>query len=135
MILTWLSKYRDAGILFLRIGLGAAFILHGWPKIEGGPETWIKIGSAMKFIGVDFLPVFWGFMAAISETLGGVLIILGFLFRPAAFLLTFTMTIAAVMLYHTTGANFTEWSRPAEMAVIFFSLILIGAGRFSIDRA
>jgi putative oxidoreductase len=38
MILHKLDRYRDAGLLVLRIGIGVMFMLHGFPKVMGGPE-------------------------------------------------------------------------------------------------
>ncbi len=135
MILTWLTKYRDFGLLLLRVGLGGMMILHGWPKLIGGVGTWEKLGEAMQHLGIYFLPVMWGFMAAASETLGGALLLIGFLFRPAAILLFCTMLVAAIMKFNAGGGAFLEWAWPAEMAIVFFSLIFIGAGRFSLDRS
>lgn len=135
MVLTWLSKYRDFGLLLLRIGLGGMMILHGWPKLAGGADTWARVGGAMSHLGITFFPEFWGFMAAVSETLGGALIVLGFLFRPASGALFYTMVVAAVMKYKTSGGVFLEWAWPAEMAIVFLSLIFIGAGRFSLDKS
>ena len=39
MVLRFLDKYRDIGLLFLRIGIGVMFIMHGLPKLIGGPEN------------------------------------------------------------------------------------------------
>ncbi|KXK47195.1 MAG: hypothetical protein UZ05_CHB002002263 [Chlorobi bacterium OLB5] len=58
MIKNFLNKYSDAGILFLRIGIGFAFIfVHGWGKIMGGPELWGKLGGSMANLGITFAPV------------------------------------------------------------------------------
>lgn len=134
MILTSLSKYRDVGLLLMRIGLGAMMILHGWPKLVGGPALWEKLGMAMSHLGISFFPVGWGFMAALSESLGGALLIIGFCFRPATMLLTCTMIVAATMHYKTSGGEFLEYAWPVELAIVFASLILIGPGRFSVDK-
>ena len=134
MILSWLSKYRDLGLLFLRVGIGTMMVLHGWPKLAGGIQQWEKLGKAMSLVGISFCPGFWGFSSAMVETVGGVLIVLGFCFRPVAILMTFNFIVATVFLYKTT-AQFIEWSRPAETMILFFSLIFIGAGKYSIDRS
>ncbi|MEZ4689878.1 MAG: DoxX family membrane protein [Ignavibacteria bacterium] len=63
-----LGKHSDLGILIIRIGIGISFILvHGLGKITGGPALWEKLGGAMSSFGINFLPTFWGFMAAFSE--------------------------------------------------------------------
>lgn len=133
MILTWLTKYRDAGLLLLRLGIGVLYLMHGWPKLAGGAEQWKKLGAAMKSLGITFLPEVWGFLAAFAEFGGAILLILGFLFRPACLLLGVTMVVATVMLYGN-GSDFTLWSHPAKMVVLFFCLMLIGPGRFSVDK-
>ncbi len=134
MILTWLSQYRDIGLLFLRAGIGTMMVLHGWPKLAGGIQHWEKLGKAANSIGISFFPGFWGFSSAMVETIGGVLIVLGFCFRPVTILMTFNFIVATVLVYKTTG-QFSEWSHPAEMLILFFSLIFIGAGKYSIDRS
>ena len=55
------------GLLILRIGIGIMFMLHGAPKLLGGPEQWEKQGRVMQNLGIDFLPAFWGFMAGFSD--------------------------------------------------------------------
>ena len=133
MIFSWLGKYRDVGILLLRAGIGAMMVLHGWPKLAGGQHVWEKVGAAMQFLGVGIYPVFWGLMAAMSETLGGTLLVVGFLTRPAALSIAFTMSVATLMIYRT-GGNFNEWSHSLEVGIVALSLFVIGAGKFSIDR-
>jgi len=71
MILTALHKYKDYGLLILRIGIGGMFIFHGAPKMFGWPERWERIGASMASVGIKFVPVFWGFMASFSEFIGG----------------------------------------------------------------
>ena len=133
MILTSLSKFRDFGLLLLRLGIGALFVWHGWPLLSGGPHKWLALGSAMKCAGVTFSPVFWGFMAAFSLTIGGALFALGLFLRPATFLLAVTMGIATWMQIQT-GIPFVKWSHAAEMGIVFISFLFIGAGRYSFDR-
>jgi putative oxidoreductase len=133
MIKNFLNKYSDAGILFLRIGIGFAFIfVHGWGKIMGGPELWGKIGGSMANMGITFAPVFWGFMASLSEFGGGILILLGLFTRPASAFMAFTMLTAFMM--HTSKLD--PWSKaiyPMEMFAVFMALLFIGAGKYSID--
>lgn len=133
--LQWLAPYRDLGLLLLRVGLGVMMILHGWPKLAGGEAAWVRVGSAMEHIGIAFLPAVWGFLAAMAETLGGFLLAIGFLTRAAALALAGVMAVATVMVYRTTGGEFREWSHPAEVGIVCLALVLIGAGRYSIDRS
>ncbi|WP_299824127.1 DoxX family protein [uncultured Pontibacter sp.] len=126
--------YKNLGLLLLRTGIGFMFILHGWPKMIGGPERWEAIGSNMALVGADFLPVFWGFMAAFAETVGGTLLMLGLLFRPVCVLLFATMLVAT-MKHVTGGDGFGGYSHALEAAILFFSLYFIGPGKYSLDKA
>jgi len=132
-ILDNLGKYRNTGLLLLRFGIGLMFIIHGFPKLAGGPNGWTSLGGSMKVIGVDFLPVFWGFMAAVTETFGGFLLIVGLFYRPALILLVFTMVIAT-MVHLSKGDGLKGASQAIEMGILFFSLIFIGPGKYSVDK-
>jgi len=133
MILTFLNKYRHAGLLMIRIGLGIMFMFHGAPKMFGGPERWAKLGMATGNFGIDFFPALWGFMAAFSEFFGGILLILGLFFRPACILLAITMIVAAG--YHIgKGDGLLGASHAIENGIVLLSLILIGPGKISLDE-
>lgn len=126
-------RYKDIGLLLLRIGIGTAFILHGWPKLAGGPERWAAIGQNMELIGISFAPAFWGFMASFAETAGGLLLILGLFWRVTCFLLLFTMIIATAR-HAAAGDGFNGYSHALEAAILFLSLVFIGPGRYSLDN-
>ncbi len=132
MILKSLDKHRELGILLLRLGIGLMFVYHGWPKISGGAETWVKLGSAMKFMGIGFAPAFWGFMSAATEFFGGIFIAIGLLTRPVAMMLAFNMVVAVVLKF-STGAGMGGASQAIEVGIVFLSLILIGPGKYSVD--
>lgn len=120
------------GLLLLRIGLGITFICHGFPKLAGGPEGWAGLGGAMGNWGITAVPVFWGFVGATAEFGGGLLLVLGLFFRPACILLVLTMA-TATRLHIANGDSFSTLSHALEMAIVFFSLLFIGPGRFSLD--
>ena len=127
-----LDKYRDQGLLVLRIGLGIMFIYHGMPKLFGGPHFWMELGKAMGTLGIHFLPVYWGFMAAFAEFAGGILLITGMLFRPACLFLLIDMIVATSMHFGMKqGLGIA--SHAIEDGIVFLSLILIGPGKLSID--
>ncbi len=129
---SFLERYRDHGLLVLRLGFGGAFIwYHGWPKLIGGPERWEQTGLAMASLGLGFAPMFWGLMGTLAESLGGALIMAGFLFRPAAAALAFMMFVATVN-HHVTGQGTPAHS--FKNIWVFAGLIAIGPGRFSIDH-
>ena len=133
MFLAFLNKYRDIGILILRLGIGGMFIMHGWPKISGGPDTWERVGGATASLGIHFAPTVFGFLAAVSEFVGGILLILGLFMRPACIFLLITMIVASAMLL-TSGDGLLKASQAIEDGMVFLSLILIGPGALSLDE-
>ena len=120
-------------LLILRLGFGIIFILHGWPKITGGVETWTGIGGAMAVVGLDFAPAFWGFMASLAEFGGGILLVFGFLTRPAAALLLITMLVAVIM-HSAQGDALSTILHPLKGLVVFIALLYSGAGKYSVDK-
>jgi len=129
-----LSAGRDAGLLVMRAGVGAAFIyIHGLPKLQAGPELWGKLGAAMGNLGIHFLPAFWGFMSASAEFGGGLCLLAGFLTRPAAAVLAFNMLVAATM-HLTMGQGLETASHAIEIFFFSAGLVFTGAGRYSLDQ-
>ena len=127
------NKFRNHGLLLLRVGIGVMFVMHGYPKITGGPEKWAQIGGAISYLGINFAPAFWGFMAASSEFFGGFFLIFGFLFRPAAAMLLIVM-VTAVAMHLGSGDDLMRASHAIESGILFLGLIFIGPGRFSVDE-
>lgn len=133
---------RDAtaslGILFLRIGTGLMMMLgHGIPKIQSFAEK--KDGFPVP----DFFPLKYmsnpiSLMTTIGVEVGcAALLVLGLATRPAAFMLGFTMVVAAFNI-HATGPWFLGSAPgPKEPALLYLipalAILLSGAGRYSFD--
>jgi len=125
---------QNVGILILRVGLGAMFIVvHGLPKLLGGPERWKAVGSAMSHLGIHFAPVAWGFAAAMAEFAGGILLILGLFTRFASASMAFVMLVAATQ-HLAKGDPLVRASHPIEVGIVLVALAIMGAGAYSLDR-
>jgi len=120
-------------LLIIRAGLGVMFIYHGFPKLSGGPEKWLHLGAAMGYLGIHFLPVLWGLLSAITETIGGILVILGLVFRPVCLLLVINLLVAAVFTFGVSG-SFGDANHAIEDAIMFAGLFFTGPGPYSIDE-
>ncbi|RVU01382.1 DoxX family protein [Mucilaginibacter limnophilus] len=128
-----LGKYKNFGLLLTRLGLGVMFIWHGYPKLMGGPQMWEQLGMSMQNFGINFLPTMWGFLSAITESFGGLLILIGFAFRPACIFLTINLIVAAVM-HLSKGDGVMGASHAIEVAFVFAGLLFVGPGRYSVDK-
>jgi len=121
----------------LRLALGISFIGHGAQKVLGsfnGPG-WAKWTSLSQAVPFPFMrpTSLWLGAAAISELVGGLLVLLGLLTRVGAFLIICVMVTAAA----------TQWPRffapeGMELAITFLSialaLLITGGGQASVDR-
>jgi putative oxidoreductase len=122
-------------ILILRLALGYMFAAHGLQKafgLFGGPG----IGGFSEMLsGLGFKPsLFWAYLAAYAELVGGILLAVGFLTRGAASVLLVLILVAAFKVHLNKGFFLSQGG--FEYTFIIFSvclaLILLGPGKFSI---
>ena len=123
------------GLLGLRLVTGAVFIAHGLPKFGIGGGNGLE-GTAgwLGSIGVP-LPMLSAILVASSEAIGGVLLIVGFMTRFVAATQVFAMLVAVFLVHWSNGfagEGGYQWAMLLGMAA--FTLMMDGAGRFSIDR-
>ncbi len=128
-----LGNYKNFGLLLIRVGLGVMFIYHGFPKLIGGPHRWEELGKATNYIGIHFLPTVWGLIAAVVETAGGFLLIIGLAFRPVCLFLIINLAVATLMQLKS-GGTLGDASHAIEDAVTFAGLLFIGPGKYSADK-
>lgn len=126
------GRWVDVGLLVVRLGFGLGFLYyHGWAKITAGPARWARVGSAVEHLGIHFGHTYFGFLAALAESVGGLFIAAGFLFRPIALLLAATMFVAWAR--HLITGQGTPAHAFKNMWVSL-GLALIGPGRYSVDH-
>ena len=85
-----------------------------------------------KYRGVFALfPVFFAWIGAFSEAIGGLFLLFGFQTRIASFLVISTMLVAIFMQQINNGL----WSCLAAMGFLWVAIfcIILGSGRFGID--
>lgn len=133
MLSTKRSHLQHIGLLLLRVGLGFMFILHGYPKVFGGPEKWTEVGASMQYLGIEGAPMFFGFMAGIVEFFGGIFLMLGLFFIPTLVFLLIVMIVASITSI-SSGEDFSSYSHSIEIGIVILSLFFIGSGRHSLDQ-
>jgi putative oxidoreductase len=122
------------GYLIIRIGVGALFVIHGFSKVMGGPSSWIWLGNQMAHLGITFLPIVWGALAAFTELVCGAMLIFGLSTRLAAFLIGCVMVVALVM-HLNTGDPYSKYSYPLMVLIIMAGIFIAGSGDYySVDK-
>ena len=124
------SALQSAAFAALRIVSGALFALHGVQKLlnfPSAPPVKIEIASQLG-------------LGAIIELVGGILIALGLLTRPAALICSGTMAVAYFQFHWKLAMDnwmFLPSVNHGEPAVLYCFIFLVfaamGAGRYSID--
>ena len=117
--MNWLEKYSDYAYALMRIVTGFIFLFHG----------------AQKILGVlsQFQPPAWSqlWFGGIIELVGGLLVLLGFQTRAAAFLCSGTMAVAYIQ-YHwkfQIGAQIFPAVNKGELALLYSFVFLLIACR------
>jgi putative oxidoreductase len=122
------------GLAILRVALGVTFIAHGLPKLTGGIEM-----TAGMFEGLGIpAPVLAAWLVALLETIGGLLLIIGFLVTPTALLLFGHMLLGIVLVHSSNGWYVIERGQGGvEFSVILIASLLMlvfgGSGTASLD--
>ena len=111
----------------LRIVAGLLFLEHGTGKLLGFPTL----------SGLDQMPHGLLLFTGVMELVGGALVVVGFLTRPVAFILSGFMAVAYFMAHFPVSVfpalNFGE---PAVLfCFVFLYLATAGGGRWAIDKA
>ncbi|WP_350350958.1 DoxX family protein [Microbacterium sp. A8/3-1] len=128
------SAATSAGLLVLRVVVGAIIAAHGAQKIF----EYTLPGTIGSFAGMGIpLPEIAAPVVAFVELVGGILLIAGFFTRPVGILLAIDMAVALVAVHLPAGLWVGEggYEFVAVLGVAALALAFTGAGKFSLDRA
>ena len=132
-----LNNLQPWGALLLRLVLGVAMMYHGWSKVipaggfHGG-NAFSAIERHSHYVASMGLPYWLGIVSALTEFVGGALLLLGLFTRFAAFLVAINMLVALVMVNRHHGYGGSEYS--LALFVIALMLFFYGAGVCALDR-
>jgi putative oxidoreductase len=132
-----LNNLQPWGAFLLRLVLGAAMIYHGYNKVipaggfHGG-NAFAAIEHHSRYVASLGLPYWLGIVSALTEFVGGILVLLGLFTRFAAFLIAMNMLVAVVMVNRHHGYGGSEYS--LALLVIALMLFFYGAGVCALDR-
>lgn len=126
--MSFLDRLQPLGLLVLRLSLGAIMIAHGWQKIAG------HLHGFMGTLGHLGIPAWMAYLVVAAEFGGGILVVVGFLTRFAAFAFLIDMLVAIFKVHlHNglTGQGGFEF--PLTCAAVSIVLMFFGPGPISID--
>lgn len=138
------KNYRQLAPLFLRLAIGFGFMAHGWAKLSRGPEAFAKLLTVLHVPA----PHLMAWISTMVELLGGCTLFTGTLVSLTAVPLICTMLVAMFTIHIHYGYSAVKTIGLSPQGPLFgppgyeinllyvaglISLILTGAGRFSID--
>lgn len=125
-----LSDHPDLGKLVLRVSLGALLLFHGVFKVQHG------VGWIARLLHAHGIPGFVAYGAYLGEVVAPLMIIIGLMTRPAAFVIAVNLAVATLLV--KTGAVWDRtgvgaWALEGEALYFFGALavMFLGAGRFT----
>jgi len=128
---------RVVGGLILTIDFGSSKFGMPWTPAENElglfeVASWFPEDVAAFGAPFSWAPVFFAWMAAASEAIGGLFLVFGFQTRITSFFLACTMLTA--IFFQKWGEG--TWSMLPAMGFLWISLYLmvLGSGRFSLDH-
>lgn len=127
----FLAKYSDFGLLLLRVSLGVLFIIVVAPVLMGGSGAWSRFGSGIRLLGFHSHFGVWGFIGALLACAGAVLMIFGLFFRFGVLV----CLIIALLHAFAAGRNLHALLVPIELVAVLLSVLFIGPGKYSVDKA
>jgi putative oxidoreductase len=127
----------DFASLLLRLALGGMIVLHGLNKMKS-KQSLTGTGQWFASIGMRH-PQKQALLAAVTETLSGLFILLG-LFTPLACAALISTMIVAIVVSHRKSGFFIfnegqGWEYCAFISITALALATTGSGRYSLYHA
>lgn len=131
-----LDRFREYGLLSIRLGLGVVFLAHGGQKLFGlfGGKGLSGTIGFMDMLG--FQPaVFWGTLLAGAEFFGGLFALLGLFTRWAGLFLAAVMAVAVFTVHLENGLFLADkgFEFAGSLLCMAIALIICGGGKLSVD--
>jgi putative oxidoreductase len=115
-------------LLLLRLAIGITMLTHGYPKLQK-----LTSGAPIEFadpFGIGATPSF--VLVVFAEFFCSILLMLGAVTRIAVLFPIVTMLV--VLFYATAGKSFMQKELPLLYLLIYLTILVIGAGKYSIDH-
>ena len=123
------ERKTNFGLLIIRLGLAAALLSHGLPKLIGGSHSWQGVGTMLAFINVGVPPTVLGLAILLIEALGAVSLLFGYFFRIACVVLCILFGLYFFNYFSIGYKTLMLWS--IGIAAVFLGLFFIGPGRYA----
>ncbi|MFD2933247.1 DoxX family protein [Spirosoma flavum] len=129
---TSLYRFRDVGVVLIRLAFGFQLVKVSYLNALFPTDNLPQFIAFLTALGFPF-PTVGAYLAAYTEFLGGILLLLGLWTRWAAIFLTINFSIAFGMAHLAVNDDYQNTFPAVNLLAVSVFLFLNGAGRFSID--
>ena len=131
----WLNRFEPWGATLLRLVLGVALVYHGYDKVVPAHGFRAHPLSALEtyshFIAGLGMPGWLGYVSALTEFLGGGLLVVGLLTRFAALMAGGNMLVALCAVTLHRGYEASQYV--VALLAIAVMLLFTGGGAAALD--
>ena len=113
----------------MRLAAGVVLAIHGLPKIQDPLKNAGMVESLGFVPGALFSPLLAG-----TEFIGGILLAIGLLTRPAAVAATIVLLVTVYFHWVVQNQGFAGAEKSVLWAAMTFFFAMHGGGFFSVDR-
>lgn len=127
------AKFTPSTWLMVRVVAGALLIPHGYQKLF---VPGVMDGTTGFLASLGLVPAgFWVWVLALTEFVGGILLVVGFLTRPAAAMVFGLMAVIVIRVHLDNGFFWNKggFEYPLMWGVISLAILIRGAGDYSVD--
>ncbi len=125
----YLDRLQPLALLVMRVSLGVIMVAHGYQN------TFRHLHDHVHLVASLGLPSWLGYVSSFTELLGGLLILVGFFTRAAAFAICIDLAVAIWKVHWHNGLTADHGIEfPLAIATIAFALIFFGGGQIAIDH-
>ena len=131
------ERRSDYAGLILRVPVGLILAAHGAQKLFGWFGGYGLAGTGKWLASIGLEPgLLMALLAGGAEFVGGLLLIVGLLTRPAAIAIAITMLVATISVHIGNGLFIANngYEYALTLLVVTVAVAVQGAGRFALDR-
>ena len=115
----------DLALLILRVGVSVLMLVHGWAKLQRALSGDLGFADPIGMGETTSL-----FATIFAEFFCSILLILGFLTRPALLFLIFTMCVIVFVVH---AGEYDKQEHALLYLIPYVAIFILGPGRYSMD--
>ncbi|RYU96781.1 DoxX family protein [Emticicia agri] len=124
-----MKEANTTGFAIIRIITGLLMVYHGFEIFDSTQMQQYASWDSIKNLP---FPAFWAYLGKGAELVGGILLTIGFMTRPAAIIIALTMLFICFKIGN--GKFWYDAQHPFLFVLLAMIYFFMGPGKWSIDN-